>query len=326
MRTVPTVALAWREHRGLQHALAPPMSSNRQLSPLRLVAYFAGAVIVVSLFAPSAVGVLGPIGLFVMLVAVYLQMFKRTRGRPPKDAARRVSGYVVRDGYRRLPEATLLALAIWSIAAAPSSFLGAVDAAWLGAIAGLVWAVITRATPTLAQDVLKAIVGAAGFCLSVWGLLKTDECSDALPASTVRLGLFFLLALVAVALAVRVWKFATLRKAKPGAFFLAVVGLLDLLEFAIAPAGEVIINDLPGPVFALLIALALFAAALCAINPAGAEAMLGLGIAAGVVYLLLLKLSQSDVLVGSDCVDVMPQLVMVTVFALAVVLVGAGED
>jgi hypothetical protein len=108
---------------------------------------------------------------------------------------------------------------------------------------------------------------------------------------------------------------------------LAAFALLELVEFAIAPAGQEIITDLPGGVVPLLlIGGVLLAAGLTAINPRATEAMLGVGVALGVTYLLLLQVQQSDIPVGPGCVDVLPQLVMAAVFTLAAVVLGSGEE
>jgi hypothetical protein len=142
---------------------------------LRLVAYLAGAVIVVSLFAPSALGVLGPISVFVMLVAVYMVMFKRPVGRPPNDAARRLSGYKVRPGYTLLPEAVLLALAVWAMASAVGAAPDVATAAILGVVAGLAFAALTRISLSAAR-IAKGTVGAVALLASYIELARGDEC------------------------------------------------------------------------------------------------------------------------------------------------------
>jgi hypothetical protein len=302
------------------------MSSNRQQSPLRLVAYLAGAVIVVSLFAPSALGVLAPIGVFVMLVAVYMVMFKRPAGRPPKDAARRLSGYKVRPGYTLLPEAVLLALAVWAIASATGAEMDAATAAILGLVGGLTFAVLTRISLPAAR-IAKGAVGAIGLLASFSELARGDECSEALPGGVIALIGVLIVAAFGTALVVGFWKRATLRKADLPSFVLAAFALLELIEFAIAPAGQEIITDLPGGVVPLLlVGGVLLAAALTAINPRATEAMLGVGVALGVTYLLLLQLQQSDIPVGPGCVDVLPHLMMAAAFTVAAVVAGSGDD
>jgi len=302
------------------------MSSSRQPSPLRLVAYLAGAVIVVSLFAPSALGVLGPIGLFVMLVAVYMLMFKRPVGRPPTDTARRLSGYQVRASYTLLPEAVLLALAVWALTSATGARMDAASAAIFGLIGGLVFAVATRVSLPVAR-IAKGAVGAAALIASFSELARGDKCSEALPAGVLALIGLLILASFGTALAVGLWKRATLRKADLPSFVLAAFAILELIEFAIAPTGQQIITDLPSGVVPLLLVVGiLLAAGLTAINPRATEAMLGVGVAFGVTYLLLLQVRQSDLRVGPGCVDVLPQMVMMMAFTLAVVVVGSGED
>jgi hypothetical protein len=302
------------------------MSSNRPQSPLRLVAYLAGAVIVVSLFAPSALGVLGPIGVFVMLVAVYMVMFKRPVGRPPNDAARRLSGYKVRPGYTLLPEAVLLALAVWAIAFAAVAEIDAATAAILGLVGGFAFAFLTRISLPAAR-ITKGAVGAIGLLASFSELALGDACSEALPGGVIALIGVLIVAAFGTALAIGFWKRTTLRKADLPSFVLAAFALLELIEFAIAPAGQEIITDLPGGVVPLLlVGGVLLAAALTAINPRATEAMLGVGVALGITYLLLLQLQQSDVPMGPGCVDVLPQLVMAAAFTVAAVVAGSGDE
>jgi len=302
------------------------MSKSRQLTPLRLIAYLAGATIVVSLFAPSALGVLGPVGLFVLLVAVYMTMFKRPVGRPSKDTARRLSGYTVRSGYTLLPESALLALALWAIASAMAEPTGASGAAVFGVVAGAVWAGLTRVSLPAAR-VAKGVLGAIGLLASFSALAQGDDCSDALPNGAIALIGVVLVASFGTAAVVGFWKRATLRKADLPSFVMAALGLVELIEFAVAPAGQEIITDLPGGLApALLVGGLLLAAALTAINPRATEAMLGVGVAVGVTYLLLLQLPQGDLEVGPGCVDVLPQLVLVVTFTLVAVLAGSGDD
>lgn len=303
-----------------------PMSSNRGLSPLRLVAYLAGTVIVVSLFAPSALGVLGPIGVFVMLVAVYMLMWKRPRGRPPKDVARRLSGYKVRASYTVLPEAVLLALAVWAIASALGREMDAAKAGIFGLVGGLVFAAMTRVSLPAARTA-KGAVGAAALVASFSQLAGGSKCSEALPRALVALIGLLIVAAFGTALVVGLWKRATLRKPDLPSSLLAALALLELIEFAIAPAGQKIITDLPGGVVPLLLlGGVLLAAALTAVNPRASEAMLGVGVAVGVAYLLLLQIQQSDVPVGPGCLDVLPQLVMTATFTVAAVVAGSGDD
>jgi hypothetical protein len=257
---------------------------------------------------------------------VYFLMFKRPVGRPPKDTARRLSGYKVRAGYTLLPEPSLLALALWAIAEVPTDPTTPSNAAVFGAFAGLAWAGATRMSLSLVRA-LKGAIGALGLAASFSALARGDECSEALAGGVAALIGLIMAAAFSTAILVGFWKHATLRKADLPSFVLAALGLIELVEFAVAPAGQEIVTDLSGGIVpTLLLAGILLAAALSAINPRVTEAMLGVGVALGVAYLLLLHVQQYPLALGPGCVDVLPQLVMVATFTVVAVVAGSGED
>lgn len=295
--------------------------SGQSRSPLRLVAYLACALIAGSLFAPALAGWLGPVGIGVLLVAVYLQMFKRPVGRPARDPMRRLSGYAVRSSFTAIPEAALLASALWAVGAASPNSTDSAAAGLIGVLLGLGWARLGGISKS-AHQVTKGIVGGVGLVASISGLIRGDACAEGLaPAAIVVVGLVTAASL-SMAVLVGVLKSATLRQPNAAAYALAMVGLIELVEFAVAPVGESLLEELPAWSALPLVGAALFLAGLAAINPKAVEAMLGVGIAVGATYLLALSGRLELQAFGVDCRSVVPQLVFILAFTGMALLVG----
>jgi hypothetical protein len=277
-------------------------------------------VILVSVFAPSAIQWLGLVGLFVGLIGVYAIMFKRPVGRPSGDAARRISGYVVRPSVTVLPEAVLLGFAVWELwSAVPGSVPTSASLAFSGAILGAAWGFTSRVGAM--REIGKVLVGGCALAVSFLALVRGDQCADARSAATMYAITLLFLGSVAAAILIAFWKWATLRRANFGAYLLALFGLIELVQFAIAPAGEDILGGAPFWADVILVVGFLVVALVGAFNPAGAEAMIGTGIAAGSLYLALAG-TQLQLDAGVGCRTYGLQLVLVIAFTVAAFMCG----
>ena len=288
--------------------------------PGRILLCLGVLVILVSVFVPSATQWLGPVGLMAGLIGVYAFMFKRPVGRPSRDAARRISGYIVRPSVMVVPEAVLLGFAFWELwSASPGSVPTPGSLAISGAFLGVAWGFASRVMAV--REIGKVLVGGCALVVSFQNLVRGDQCFEPLSAVTKSVLTLLLLGSVAVAALFGFWKWATLRRANVGAYLLALLGLIELVQFAFTPAGEDIFDDAPIWAYVILVAGFIAVAAVSAFNPAGAQALIGTGIAAGSLYLVVVG-TQLQLDIGVGCRAYGHQFALVGSFTVAAFLSG----
>lgn len=235
--------------------------------------------------------------------------------RATAPAFRRLSGYRVRPSVAGFPEAVLLGAAVWELTAgatgrATTSGEGVV----LGLALGAAWAVVRR-TSVNVGEIVKSLVGIAALTSSLAVLTFGSECSPGLSPVQLALVSAVLAGSLLTAVLLGFWKVATLRRPSAGSYLMALVALVELGRFAIAPAGESLLDNLSGAAAGALVLGVVLVALLSAINPRGAEAMVGAGVAIGGVYLPAVG-TQLETTQGPSCHSFTQQLILVAAFTV----------
>jgi len=257
--------------------------------------WFCLAVIVISLVAPNN-EILGPISLLFGLLGIAALLVKRPVGRPASDPARRISTYSVVDGATIVPEAVLVAIAVWQLTTSVQSAAAiGQDAIVVGLVGGLLWGAVLRWGAIIFKDVIGCIVGLGALLVVVPTLTWGDSCTEGGSTVLLTAALIALGATVALGAMIVLLKKATLQKAHLSSYVLAIFGLVELMQFLIAPTGE-ILDDLPWWA-ALVLLIGLEAIALLGgVNPVLAQTLVGSMVAMAAVYLMVIdtRLSQGS--------------------------------
>jgi hypothetical protein len=254
----------------------------------------AAVVIALSLLMPIS-SLAGPLGVMVGFVAITVLLVGRPRGRPPRDSARRISGYLVRSDIFAVPEAVLVGLALAELADRFARDASVWTLAIIGVMGGGTWAVLRRLqTKSLIgdqrsgiKDLATTILGGAALISGVGVLVHGDACTAALPTKALIVVGAVALASVGLALLIGMSKWAVLHRAHLASYSIAAVGLVEFVKFAHVPNGLDIVEDLSGWAAAPLVAGLAAASFLVAVNPKLGEAVIGVAVAVTTGYLLL---------------------------------------
>ena len=291
-------------------------------NPLGVMGLLGVAVIVASVAFPDAIPWVGALGLLLLLVSILGWMIVGSRGDSSDERPRGVSRYELRPKVTALPAAALLALASWEILlVVPTGDPSVPAVAVVAVIAGVVWGFLRRIDAT--AGVTKFVVGAVAVGLSMFGLLTGSECYEPLPAWAAIGLVVVVLGLLTVAAMTWVLKKAVLKPTGGGAYVLGLVGLLVVVQFAVAPIGRELLTGTHG----LLILTGVVALVLITVagiwNPELMEALVGTGVVVGALYLAFAGVS-----LGVDpdllCRSFAQQLLFVGAFTLAAVIVGGS--
>lgn len=287
-----------------------------------MVLLVAGSIIVASLVVPGhpAIGLIGLFGGFFVIASL---LFKRPLGRPPKSASRRISGYATVDSVSAPFQNVLVAVALWQAAELlPQRVVTGSEMAVAGLVSGLCWGLLARLGANAVAEVVGAVLSAAALAAFVGSAWSGNECLGV----EARVGLYAVVATVvgtaAVAALVAMTQWATLRRASLGSYALAIVGLVELAQFAVAPTGEVL-DAVPWWAWPIGVTGFCAVAFLTAVNPRAATSLVGAMVALAALYLVAYDLGLSGS--GGTCTSLSDAAWVIVPFVVTATL-AAGAD
>ena len=169
----------------------------------------------------------------------------------------------------------LVAVALWQAAELlPQRVVTGSEMAVAGLVSGLCWGLLARLGANAVAEVVGAVLSAAALAAFVGSAWSGNECLGV----EARVGLYAVVATVvgtaAVAALVAMTQWATLRRASLGSYALAIVGLVELAQFAVAPTGEVL-DAVPWWAWPIGVTGFCAVAFLTAVNPRAATSLVG---------------------------------------------------
>ncbi len=261
-----------------------PMTTTQRRGPFKLLALVAGVAIVGSLLLPGSL--FPALLVLIFLVAIYTIILGGARRSDEGGEVGRFSSLRLAPAWSKVPEGALIGLALWELGLNPLA------AGFAGFAFGLLTSLfdskakqgIGRKAKLTLAEAIKLCVGTFAIISAVTGLANDNACREGLTPTyfgilVVAIGFALLLAVVSWAA-----RFATLREVHWGTWMLAMLGLLELVAWGIAPVGQDVLSD--APVWSLVAACVCLAAIaiIGAWNPELVATLVGLGVLFGAVW------------------------------------------
>lgn len=257
---------------------------------VRWFGWVTAAIIAVSIAVPTGVPWLGAIAVGVLLYGILQSLLQNPRGRPPLHAIGRFSRRRPLTLPTNFAEILLAAVALWEVLWWLAPSLPLHQAMLAAVVVGVILALAKGAI----RDTFYATLAVPAVIVVARRLIRGDECVESVGFVTPHAAI--LLAGIAAGVAILVWLGyrAVLARVGLGTSLLGLVGLVELVEFTVAPTGVPILEDAPDGILIAAAGFMLIIVIGLVINPDGVSALVAVAMAMAIlgltVYALFLGL------------------------------------